>query len=60
MFQKLKMFLTESVQELRKVTWPGRKEIVASSAVVLVVAVIFMIMVAAADSFIAWALALFY
>lgn len=60
MFEQLKTFLTESIQELRKVTWPARKEIVASSAVVLVVAAVFMVMVAAEDWFIAWALGLFY
>jgi len=35
MVQKLQIFLRESYQELRKVTWPGRKEVLGSSLVVI-------------------------
>ncbi|MDD5687195.1 MAG: preprotein translocase subunit SecE [Elusimicrobia bacterium] len=41
MVQKIIQFLKEAVEELKKVTWLGRKEVVASTIVisVLVVAV---------------------
>ena len=35
MVQKLQIFLRESYQELRKVTWPGRKEVLGSTLVVV-------------------------
>jgi len=38
MFERIKQFFKEFRVEMRKVTWPSRKEIVASTAVVLVVA----------------------
>ena len=37
MFEKLKIFLNETKNELKKVTWPPRKEAVASTVVVLVI-----------------------
>ena len=49
MIEKTRMFFTESVQELRKVTWPARKEVLASTAVVLVVSVFFMLLIALVD-----------
>ncbi len=49
-------FLKESVQELKKVSWPGRKEIVASTVVVLVVAVVFVVLVTIMDKIIHFAL----
>ncbi len=48
----LKTFVVESYQELRKVTWPGRKEVLASSLVVIVVALIFMLVILAEDKII--------
>jgi len=48
----LKTLVVESYQELRKVTWPGRKEILASSLVVVVVALIFMLVILAEDKII--------
>ena len=45
----LKTFVVESYQELRKVTWPGRKEITASSLVVVVVAAVLMLIILAQD-----------
>lgn len=53
-------FVKEAIQELKKVTWPGRKEILASSAVVVVVAVIFMLIIAAEDWVIHQGLKLIY
>jgi preprotein translocase subunit SecE len=49
MIQNLIVFVKESFQELKKVTWPTRKEILGSSAVVLVVSFIFMIIIALVD-----------
>ena len=49
MIDNLKLFLQESSQELRKVTWPGQKEILASSGVVLFVMVAAMIFTFIAD-----------
>jgi preprotein translocase subunit SecE len=39
MFERIKQFLSEFRVEMRKVTWPNRKEVVASTGVVLVVVV---------------------
>jgi preprotein translocase SecE subunit len=50
--ENIKSFVIESYQELRKVTWPGRKEILASSLVVVVVAVVFMLVILAEDKII--------
>jgi len=49
MIETSQAFLKESVQELKKVTRPGKKEILGSSAVVLVVTVFFMIATYVAD-----------
>ena len=40
MFEKIKRFFREVKTELSKVTWPARKEVLASTAVVLVFVVI--------------------
>jgi preprotein translocase subunit SecE len=42
MIDRIRAFFWESYQELKKVAWPGRKEIVGSTIVVVVVVVIFM------------------
>jgi preprotein translocase subunit SecE len=39
-FQKSKQFLREVKVELKKVTWPSRKETMASTAVVLILVII--------------------
>jgi preprotein translocase SecE subunit len=57
---KIVEFCKESWQELKKVTWPGQKEILASSGVVVVVAVIFMLIVAGEDWLIHQGLKLIY
>ena len=49
MYQKMIEFFTESRQELRKVTWPGQKEITASTGVVLVVVTLFIGLVVIVD-----------
>ena len=37
MIEKVRQFLSEFRVEMKKVTWPNRKEVVASTGVVLVV-----------------------
>jgi preprotein translocase subunit SecE len=59
MFSKLQIFLRESYQELRKVTWPGRKEIVGSTVVVLVATAVSMGFVLLADLIIQKGVSLF-
>jgi len=49
MFEKIKQFLREFRIEMKKVTWPSRKEIVASTGVVLVVVLIISFYLGAAD-----------
>ena len=41
MFNKIKQFLREVNLELKKVTWPSRKDTIASTWVVLIVILIF-------------------
>jgi preprotein translocase subunit SecE len=41
--QKIRDFLLASWRELKNVTWPGKKEIIASTLVVLIVTVLLMI-----------------
>ena len=53
-------FVKESWQELKKVTWPTRKEVTNSALVVVVVAVLFMLMVYLEDMGIHWLLKLVY
>ncbi len=40
MFEKIQEFLREVKIELKKVTWPSRKETLASTAVVLITVII--------------------
>jgi len=49
MFEKIKPFLQEFQIEMKKVAWPSRKEIVASTGVVLVVVLIVSFYLGAAD-----------
>lgn len=56
----LVQFVAESYQELRKVTWPGRKEIQMSSLVVFLVTLVFVVIVFAEDWVIGWVLKLVY
>jgi preprotein translocase SecE subunit len=54
------IFVVEAWQELKKVTWPGRKEVLASSAVVVVVALVFMAIIFSEDWLIRAGLKLLY
>lgn len=58
--QPLIEFIKESYQELKKCTWPGRKEIQVSSLVVLVVTVIFVMVIFSEDWLISQGLKLVY
>ena len=49
MFEKIKQFLREFRIEMKKVSWPSRKEIVASTGVVLVVVLIISFYLGVAD-----------
>jgi|WetSurSiteA1Bulk_404760.scaffolds.fasta_scaffold583160_1 preprotein translocase subunit SecE len=49
MFEKTQTFLRESVAELKRVTWPTRKEIMGSTLVVVVVVGILMVFIALFD-----------
>jgi len=46
---KLMTFLRTSWLELKKVTWPGKKEILASTAIVVIVAIILMFYIGTLD-----------
>jgi len=48
-WQKLRSFLRESYAELKRVTWPSRKEIMASTLVVFIVVGILMLFIALFD-----------
>jgi preprotein translocase subunit SecE len=41
--QKIREFLLASWRELKNVTWPGRKEIIASTVIVVLVTVLLMV-----------------
>jgi preprotein translocase subunit SecE len=60
MYQKMIEFFTEARQELRKVTWPGRKEITASTGVVIVVVIVFVGIVVIVDWAIRAGMGLFF
>jgi preprotein translocase subunit SecE len=60
MYKKMMEFFTEARQELRKVTWPGRKEVTASTGVVLVVVTFFVGMVVIVDWAIRLGMGLFF
>ena len=54
--ENVKSFVIESYQELRKVSWPGQKEVTASSLVVVVVSVLFMLLIVLEDKIIEFGL----
>ena len=47
--QKLIQFIKEAWRELKNVTWPGRKEIVASTVIVVLVTLLLMIYLGVID-----------
>ena len=49
MLEKATTFLRESYAELRRVTWPSRKELAGSTLVVLIVVGIIMLFIALFD-----------
>ena len=49
MTARLKRFLDEAKAELKKVTWPTRKQAIASTAVVIVVVIILSIFLSLVD-----------
>lgn len=49
MFEKIKQFFREFRIEMKKVSWPSRKEIVASTGVVLVVVLLISFYLGLAD-----------
>ncbi len=49
MFKTLMTFLRESYAELKRVTWPGRKEILGSTTVVFIVVGVIMLFIALFD-----------
>jgi preprotein translocase subunit SecE len=48
-FQRIITFIRESYAELRRVTWPSRKEIMGSTLVVFIVVGILMLFIALFD-----------
>lgn len=49
MFAKMSTFFRESYAELKRVTWPSRKEIMGSTLVVFIVVCILMLFIALFD-----------
>jgi len=49
MFEKIRTFLRESYAELKRVTWPTRKEVLASTLVVVIVVGILMLFIGVFD-----------
>jgi preprotein translocase subunit SecE len=47
--QKLIQFIKEAWRELKNVTWPGRKEIIASTVIVVLVTLLLMIYLGVID-----------
>jgi preprotein translocase subunit SecE len=47
--QKLIAFIKEALRELRNVTWPGRKEIIASTVIVVIVTALLMVYLGVID-----------
>lgn len=58
MFENIRNFLRESYVELRRVTWPSRKEILGSTIVVFIVVGILMTFIALFDVLLAFLLRL--
>lgn len=54
MLQRLSTFFQEFKTEMKKVTWPGRKETASSTAVVIVVVLIIVLFLGVVDSLLGW------
>jgi len=48
-FAKVKLFLSDAQAELKKVTWPTRKQAFASTAVVIIVVIIVSVFLSLVD-----------
>jgi preprotein translocase subunit SecE len=57
-FEKTSIFMRESYAELKRVTWPTRKEIMGSTLVVFIVVGIIMVCIAVFDFLLAMAMRL--
>jgi len=49
MIQKITQFVKEAIEELKKVTWLGRKDVVASTIVIVVLIIIVAIFIGSVD-----------
>jgi len=49
LFTKLKNYFKDAWSELKKVTWPSRKELISSTLTVLVVVVVFAVFLGVID-----------
>jgi preprotein translocase subunit SecE len=49
MFNKIKKFLNDVYQELQKVAWPSRDELIGSTAVVIIMSLIMAAFIGIAD-----------
>ncbi len=58
--QKLIQFIKDAWRELKNVTWPGRKEIVASTIIVVLVTIVLMIYLGVLDFLLAKAMKLIF
>ncbi|MSR77051.1 MAG: preprotein translocase subunit SecE [Candidatus Omnitrophica bacterium] len=58
MFGRFTGFIEETRQELKKVTWPSRNEIVQATGVVIVTTFLMGCLIGFADIFLAWAVRL--
>ena len=59
MFNKAIKFLKESVNELKRVSWPGKREVIGSTIVVIILVGIVAVFVGFVDFLLSKALALF-
>ncbi len=56
MIKKVKGFLREVLSEVEKVTWPGKKELIASTIVVIVLVLIIASYIGVVDFILSWLL----
>ncbi|MFH1414878.1 MAG: preprotein translocase subunit SecE [Elusimicrobiota bacterium] len=56
MIRKIREFLREVMSEVEKVTWPGRKEMIASTILVLILVMIVAAYIGFVDFMLSWLL----
>ena len=49
MFSKVKKFMNDVYQELQKVAWPSREELIGSTGVVIIMSILVAIFIGAVD-----------